>query len=272
MENIHIIPVGLDSPARFIEGFKKYPPSKVLFVLGKGNSPDEFAAERIKDEVEGEMGTYEKRETRRLDLFTFSAALRGLFDLIEEHNKRDATFYINVSSSTKIVTQAAYMAAALSTANVRLYYVKAGDYLSTQILTSLQEGRKDDLMEFMSDLEEKKIVYLSNGAKDVMEIPVLKMKRPTKEDIEILNVIKENGGEVSSTAKMIRFLKGIGPKKGISPTDRNKYSKRVKQLKNAGFIDQEPDGVSKKLVLTDSGNVIAEIGDLLNGDETEHSL
>jgi hypothetical protein len=270
MENVHIVPVGLDSPDRFIEGFKRYPPSMVFFVLGKGNNPDEIAARKIKEEVEGQMGTYEKRETIALDLFTFSAALRGLFDLVEEHNRKGATFYINVSSSTKIVTQSAYMTAALSEANVRLYYVKAKDYLSTKILTALQEGKKGELTEFIDSLEQKKIVYLSNGAKDVVEIPVLKMKRPSKEDLEILGAIKENGGEVSSTAKLIRFLKGVGPKKSISTSDRNKYSKRVMQLKNAGFIVQEPEGVSKRLILTDSGEVIAEIADLLKDKKSKN--
>lgn len=270
MENIHIVPIGLDSPARFIEGFKKYPPSMVLFILGKGNNPDEIAAGKIKDEVEGQMGSYEKRDTRKLDLFTFSTALRSLFDLLEEHNKKDTAFYINVSSSTKIVNQATYMAAALSEANVRLYYVKAKNYLSTRILTSLQEGKKDDLMKFINGLEEKKIVYLSSGAEDVVEIPVLKMKHPSEEELEILEAIKENGGEVSSTAKLIRFLKDIEPKKSISTSDRNKYSKRVMQLKNAGFIVQEPEGVSKKLVLTDSGEVIAEISDLLKDNKSKN--
>ncbi len=272
MKNIHIIPIGLDSPDRFVEGFKRYPPSKVIFVLGSGDNPEEIAAEKIKEEVEGKMGSYEKRETRNLDLFTFSSALRGLFNLIEEHNEKDATFYINVSSSTKIVTQAAYMAAALSEANVHLYYVRAKNYLSTQILTALQKENKEDLLEFMGELEKSKRVYLSKGARDIVGIPVLKMKRPSEEDLEILEKIKESGGEVSSTAKLIRILKGIGPKESISTADRNKYSKRVKLLKNAGFLVQKPEGVSKKLVLTDSGKVIADIADLLKDKKPKESV
>lgn len=265
METIHIVPVGLDSPERFIEGFKKYPPSKVLFVVGDRENPDELAAREIMSKVEGLMGSYEERETVTIDLFTFSAALRGFFDLIKKHDKKGATFFINVSSNTKIVNQAAYMAAALSKANVRLYYVKAGDYLSTQLLTLVQKGKGKKLGKFIEDLTEKGTVYLSNGAKEVVEIPVLKMKRPLKEDLAVLTKIKDNKGTISSTAKLIRNLENVQPKKKISTSLRNKYSKRVMRMKNAGFIEQELEGVSKKLILTDSGKVVAEIGDLLNG-------
>ncbi|GBE18073.1 hypothetical protein BMS3Abin16_00664 [archaeon BMS3Abin16] len=235
----------------------------IVFILGAGESLEEKAAEKIKTEVEKKLASYQDQETIILELFSFTEVLKGLFELIEKHKNGSVTFYINISSSTKVVSQAAYMAAALSDANIRLYYIKAEEYLSTQLLKFLQNKEDSDIKQFIKGLTEKEAVYLSKGATKIVEIPVLKMKRPSKSDFEILEILKAEGGEISSTAKLIRIMKKLGSKESIQITDRNRYSKRLKYLINQGFVTQDPQGVSKKLSLTDSGAAIAKIGDIL---------
>jgi hypothetical protein len=220
---IHIVPIGLDAPERFIEGFSKFPPSKVIFLMGKRESDIEREAIKIKDEVAASVGKHVEIAEHKAELFDFAGAMKTFAQLITENSsEEDELVYINISSSTKVITQAAYMAASLFSA--RVYYVPALKYLSTELLPILnsvdEDSKKEQINEFI-----KKNKYLSSGVKEAYEIPVLKMQPPDKIELDVLETINTTENKKYNS---LRSLVKSGLNMEYTGSNRNKYSQIVK--------------------------------------------
>jgi len=262
--SVHIVPIGLDSPERFIEGFTKFPTSKVIFLMGTKQTNIELEAIKIKEEVKKGIGKHVKVEEHKADLFNFSNCIKELAKLIiNEKNKDDEKIvYINISSSTKVMTQAAYMAASLFSA--RIYYVPAERYLSMELIPLLNnddnEINDDETIKKMikSIRSEKK--YLSMGVKEAFEIPVLRTEPPNIIELNILKVINDAKGSKYSSLKSL-VIDGL--KTDYLGSNKNKYSKIVKKLEEHGFVSTNRNGINKGIKLTESGKVIAEISHIL---------
>ncbi|NPE28668.1 hypothetical protein HNV12_12010 [Methanococcoides sp. SA1] len=258
--SIHIVPIGLDSPERFIEGFRKFAPSKVIFLMGNKQTDIEKEAIKIKDEVIKNVGKHVIIMEYKADLFKFSDAIKCLAKLITKEKKEndDNLIYINISSSTKVMTQAAYMAASLFSA--RIYYVPAVSYLSTDLLPILNSQNEDLKKEMMSKfIKENK--YLSMGVKEPFEIPVLKMNPPDGNELNVLDTI--NDTEQKRYLSLRSFVKD-GLKVEYNGSNRNKYSQIIQKLEKNGFVSTNRSGREKGIKLTESGKVIAEISEILS--------
>jgi len=257
--SIHIVPIGLDSPERFMEGFKEYPPSKVIFLMGNNETEIEFEAVKIKEEVKNSIGKYVSIFERKAELFKFADAMKTFAQIITENKDEhpDELIYINISSSTKVITQAAYIAASLFSA--RIYYVPAETYLSTELLPLLncddEELKKQKVYDFISDKK-----YLSMGVKQAYEIPVLKMQPPNKTELDVLEAINSTDKKKYNSVK---DLVKNGLQMEYTGSRRNKYSQIIKKLQINGFISTTRSGREKGIKLTNSGKVIAEISDIL---------
>ncbi|ABO35465.1 hypothetical protein MmarC5_1167 [Methanococcus maripaludis C5] len=255
--SIHIVPIGLDSPERFVEGFKRIPPSKVFFFLGKsGDEPVEIEANKIKEHVEKSLGDYVERETINVDPFDFSNVMGEFAKIIRNGLRSNKNVYINVSSSTKIVNVAAYMSASLFSA--RLYYIKAETYLMTDLTSKLED--ESHLKETM-DYYLRDGAYLSKGAKGIVEIPVLKMNPPSKDELKVLKKINDSAKESFESLKelVINCLE-----LEYNGTNRNKYSLIVRTLEKNGFLETDRSrSRNRDIKLTESGKVIASISDIL---------
>lgn len=258
--SVHIVPIGLDSPERFTEGFKKYPPTKVIFLMGTEQSNIENEALKIKDEVQKNLGVHVASIEHKAQLFNFSDAMKSLAEIITKERKenKNQLIYINISSSTKVITQAAYMAASLFFA--RIYYVPAVNYLSTELLPILNNedeiNKEEMLCTFMKDKK-----YLSMGVKEAFEIPVLKMKPPNEDEINVLRKINETKQKKYSSLKSL-LEEGLNLDYS-SGSIRNKYSQTIKKLERSGFVSTNRSGREKGIKLTGSGEVIAEISSIL---------
>ncbi|MCK5725012.1 MAG: hypothetical protein KAI84_20920 [Gammaproteobacteria bacterium] len=257
--SIHIVPIGLDSPDRFVEGFRKFAPSKVIFLMGIEQTEIEKEAIEIKNEVKNNIGKHVEVKEHTAELFRFSDAIKTLANIIIEEKKKDddEIIYINISSSTKVITQASYMAASLFKA--RIYYVPAEKYLSTELILIL--NKNDELKNETVTKFIKENRYLSMGVKEPYEIPVLKMRPPNKDELNILEIINKNE---KKKFKSLKFLveEGLGLDYSIG-SNRNKYSQIVKKLEKNGFVTTNRSGREKGISLTESGKVIAEISNIL---------
>ena len=255
---IHIVPIGLDSPERFIEGFAKFPPSKVIFLMGNRESDIEKEAIKIKDEVALSVGKHVIVSEHKAELFDFAIAMKTFAQLITENRTEDdELIYINISSSTKVIIQAAYMAASLFSA--RVYYVPAVKYLPTELLLILNSEDEDSKQERIYEFI-KKNKYLSSGVKAAYEVPILKMQPPDKMELDVLDAIS------AAENKKYNSLKSLvknGLKEEYTGSNRNKYSQVIQKLERNGFVATSRSGREKGIRLTESGKVIAEISEIL---------
>ncbi|AFV24472.1 hypothetical protein Mpsy_2268 [Methanolobus psychrophilus R15] len=256
---IHIVPIGLDSPDRFIEGFRKFAPSKVIFLMGTEDSDIEREAIKIKETVEENVGKHVAVSEHKAELFKFADAMKTFAKIITalRCESEDELIYINISSSTKVIIQAAYMAASLFSA--RIYYVPAEKYMSTEILPLLNlddlDQKKEQIYKFV---EENR--YLSIGVKEAYEIPVLKMQPPSKIELDVLETINTAD---DGKYKSLKSLVEDGLALEYNGSNRNKYSQIVTKLERDGFVSTNRSGRKKDIHLTDSGKVIAEISEIL---------
>ena len=258
--SVHIVPIGLDSPERFIEGFRKFPPSKVIFLMGSNQTDIEKEAIIIKNEVEKNLGNHVDSEDYKAELFKFPDIIKTLANIIDEirQENEEELIYINISSSTKIMTQATYMVASLLSA--RIYYVPAKNYLSTDLIHILNKGDETSQKERIHKYIIKN-KYLSMGSKEPFEIPVLKMQPPDKDELEVLEIINQTKLKKYNS---LRALVKEGLRLDYSDgSKRNKYSQIVKKLEKHGFVSTDRSGREKGIKLTEPGKVIAEISNIL---------
>lgn len=256
---IHIVPIGLDSPERFVEGFRKFPPSKVIFLTGTKQNAIESEVKNIKDEVIRGIGKHVIIEENSAELLNFANCIQILARIIskEREGNTDEVIYINISSSTKIMTQASYMAASLFSA--RIYYVPVVSYLSLELIPLLNNQNDESSKKRINDfLQNKK--YLSTGVKEPFEIPVLKMEPPAKDELDVLKAIS---GAKNAKYNSLKSLVEDGLNVKYLGSNRNKYSQVVKKLETHGFVSTNRSGREKGIKLTGSGDVIANISYIL---------
>ncbi len=256
---IHIVPIGLDSPERFVEGFRKFPPSKVILLTGTRQNDIEKEVKNIKDEVIKGIGKHVKIEEESANLLDFANCINTLAKIISKEGEGAAgeVVYINISSSTKIMTQASYMAASLFSA--RIYYVPVVSYLSLELIPLLNKHNDDSSKKIINDLLQNKR-YLSTGVKEPIEIPVLKMEPPAKDELDVLKAIS---GTKKEKYNSLKSLVEDGLNIEYSGSNRNKYSQVVKKLETHGFVSTDRSGREKGIKLTGSGDVIAKISCIL---------
>ena len=259
MRYIHIIPIGLDSPDRYILGLKTYPPAKVIFLLGRRMNIIERKAEEIKDILEEKLGVHVERETYHIDIEDFKFTLRELLEIISENKSEDTTICINISSMTKQVAQACYLAASLSDASIKMFYIQPDDYLTSLLLRYVEQ---QDYKGFFDYIQERGL-FLSYGSKRLIEIPVFRVDKPKKDLLEVLVVLNSEKEGFQSISQLIKKIENIGKRDKISQSMRNKYNKLFLAMKKLGFIEEDAVGRSKRIKLTEEGRVIAAAADLL---------
>jgi uncharacterized membrane protein len=227
-EIVHIVPVGMDSPDRFLV-FKHIPATKVILITGslkkKGTEKEEALARKIIDKLVAVLGSVMKVEVEETDVFDYKSNLELIARLIKEHE--EAEVFINLSSATKIMLFAGFMAASLFGA--RLYYVSPKEYITTALEEACKTDDLDKLKKLMGGNCDE--VYLSRGVRHVSELPVLKMEPPKEEELEILKAIKNAGGKVDRIIDLMDYIDYGVLYKGKEPPRKPVYRKDTKKQK-----------------------------------------
>jgi predicted transcriptional regulator len=113
------------------------------------------------------------------------------------------------------------------------------------------------IYQFISRLRDEG-VYLSSGAESPIEIPVLKMMKPRREEFDVLSCLDVSGGFVKSIKSLLGKMRIL-----YTGSNINKYSKIVQSLEKRGFVETERVGRNTRIVLTDPGKVISMLSDVL---------
>jgi len=145
---VHIIPMGLEQD-RVIEGFKRYPTNRAIFIQGKARRLKvEQLARRNAREIKKMISSTIKVEILELNLYNFEDAFIELKRLFDDLKDEGYEIYVNISTGTRIVSSAALLACYMC--NAIPYYVIPREY-------TLPKGK----------------YVLTKGVRDVVQLPIM---------------------------------------------------------------------------------------------------
>jgi len=182
-----------------------------------------------------------KRARRSFVLISNIKSIRTIVEEEGDHN----TFYVNVSSGSKIQAVACTMACMMFNEKNNLipYYVKPKKYF------------------------EYKGKQMSEGFKEIVDLPQYEIKTPDKKFIQTLRIIKENKNRIDKTslanAAVEKEIILVGSGDNFEQAKLTSLDKNIVQplKKNWGFIKEEKIGRTRWLEVTPEGKNVLEILD-----------
>ena len=239
---IHIAPLGFESdrivlPAIDLKADK-------VWILMHGNPQKNEAKsylEDIKARLQKERIEFDIRVLDRLNLFS---TIKSVKSIVSE--AKNNTYYVNVSSGSKIQAVACTMACMMFNENDNLipYYVKPEDY-------------------FEYDGEQ-----MSTGLEEIIIIPQYDIKTPEKKLVQALQIIKDNGNRINKT-KLARVadqkkIIEVGAKKEnydqamFTSLDKNIVQPLKRDWK---FVKEDKIGRSRWIEMTSKGDEVLKMLD-----------
>jgi len=231
---IHIAPLGFESD-RIVLPAVEMKADKVWILIH--NDPKQTEAksyhEEIKKRLKQKRIAFETIELNRLNLFS---TIKGVKDIIKSNDKH--TYYVNVSSGSKIQAVACTMACMMfnDKNNLIPFYVQPKKYFPYR-------GRPQ-----------------SSGMKEIIDLPQYEIQTPTEKLIKALQIIEQNKGritkkdlaELADKQKLIE----IGAKE--KNYDQARYASLDKNIIQPlrdewKFIKEERIGKSRWLEITEEG-------------------
>lgn len=239
---IHIAPLGFESD-RVVLPAKEMRADKVWILIHNDDKQTKAKPylDNIKSRLKKERIEFEIMKLNRLDL---SSTIKGVRTIMSEGG--DNTYYVNVSSGSKIQAVACTMACMMFNEKNNLipYYIQPKEY-------------------FDYDGEQ-----MSTGLEKIIYVPQYEIKTPDKKLIQSLQIIKENDNRItkSDLAKAVDNNKiiEIGAKQEnyeqarFTSLDKN----IIQPLKeNWKFIQESKIGRTRWIEITPEGENVLEILD-----------
>jgi len=95
------------------------------------------------------------------------------------------------------------------------------------------------------------------------EILIPKLKKISREKLEVLVKLEQEGGEVDSVAKLVDVLEGISGSEKKYLAQRAKIGYRLSDLEKLGLVESKRTGKNLKIRLTELGKAYAVLADFL---------
>ena len=230
---IHIAPVGFEID-RIVMPAKQRRADKVYLMVHENQSQDKARpfVDRIKKQLKAQNIETELEYHDRLDLFMI---IKSIKDIIQREEGN--SIYVNLASGSKIQAIAGMMACMMYNADRRIFpfYVEAKKYMGFS-------GQ------------------ISEGIKDMIDMPSYDIQKPVQKHIDALRIIKENGKRL--TKKKMAEL-ADGEKLITVDARRENYSQArfasldkniIQPLRDHWkFIEEEKIGRTRWLKLTKDG-------------------
>jgi hypothetical protein len=266
---------------RIIGAITHLQPEKVFVVRNKKKSSEMSAVEITIEELLTDL----KRklvedpiipvDEDMIDISTFQV---NFFDLLDAYLDfraifarlgPDAEYLVDISSGTRIVSCALFLAALERGASI--YYVSPRSYFTPDIARRTLEAVRKELANYASSkspqslermeellgkgLEEFEVPQLAMGVRKVIKCPPLPI-RIEQEEIEpgYLEALEKLGGTAPSITDLLVQLLGRRP----TPTDRVMAAKQIATLERCGFVTTSYTGRQKEITLTIYGKEWAE--------------
>ena len=237
---IHIAPLGFESDRIVLPAIEMK--ADKIWILIHDNPKKTKAKsylDNIKTRLRRERIEFDVKKLDRLNLFSVIKELRSIVN--ENENN---TYYVNVSSGSKIQAIACTMACMMFNEKNNLipYYAQPKDY-------------------FEYDEEQ-----MSTGLEKILDLPQYDIKTPNEKLIQTLKIIKNNDSRIDKSnlamAVDTKKILEIGAKKDnyeqarFTSLDKN----IIQPLKNDwGFVREEKIGRTRWIELTPEGEQVLEI-------------
>ena len=207
-----------------IRALRELPVTKIILAVGKPDTSGERIAKRIAEELKNELKTVFEVDVVEIDKMNVMNAVVELVDLIEKEKEEGSEVMLNVSGSLRTFAIAAYIAACIT--NSRVF----------SSIPRYDEGEREA------------------GIEEVVEIPVLPVEFPGKEQLEIISGIDSG---VSSLDELVTRL-NPDIEKGSKEfrSERSRLSHHLAKLEKAGFVRRRKAGRHVSIELTELGKAI----------------
>ncbi|MBE8540177.1 DUF6293 family protein [Geoglobus acetivorans] len=207
-----------------IRALRELPVTRIILAVGKPDTSGERKARRVAREIADELKTIFDVEIVEIDKKNIMNAVLELVEVAERERENGNEVVFNVSGSLRTFAIAAYIAASITNSRVFSSIPKYGE----------------------NDEEE--------GIEEIVELPILPVSFPGKEQMEILKAI---GDGVSSLDELvIKLNPEIDRGSREFQSERSRLSHHLSKLERAGFVKREKHGRNVKIMLTELGKAI----------------
>lgn len=208
-----------------IRALREYPVRKVVLAVGQQESSGEKKARKIAEELAKDLKIVWDIEIVEIDKKDVMRAAYQLVSLIKR--ECEGRVILNISGSLRTFAVAAYIAACVT---------------GSKIITSIPRYDENDN---------------EVGIEEIVEIPVLPIDFPGKEQLEIISAM--DSGVESLDDLVFRLNPGI--KKGSKEfrSERSRLSHHLAKLEEAGFVRRERVGRNVRIEPTSLGKIVAGV-------------
>lgn len=270
-----LVPQGLERD-RIIGAITHLQPDKVFVIRNKKKSSEMSAVEIT---IEGLLTELRRKlaedpiipvDEEMIDISTFKV---NFFDLLDAYLDfrailaklgPDSEFLVDISSGTRIVSCALFLAALEIGASI--YYVSPRSYFTPEVARRKLEALNKDLKAYLESkspehlermrklleegLQEFQTPQLAMGVRKVLKCPPLPIRIEQEEiDRGYLEALERIGGTAPSITDLLVALLGRRP----TPTDRVMAAKQIATLERCGFVTTSYTGRQKEMTLTEYG-------------------
>ena len=239
---IHIAPLGFESD-RIVLPAIEMKADKIWILIH--DNPKKTKAKSYLDDIKTRLRRERiEFDVKKLDRLNLFSVIKGLRSIVNENENN--TYYVNVSSGSKIQAVACTMACMMFNEKNNLipYYAQPKDYFEYN--------------------EEQ----MSTGLEKIIDLPQYDIKTPNEKLIQTLQIIKNNDSRIdkSNLAMAVddKKILEIGAKKDnyeqarFTSLDKN----IIQPLKNDwGFVREEKIGRTRWIEITPEGERVLEILD-----------
>jgi len=206
-----------------IKALRDYPVRKIVLAIGKQESSGERKARKIAEELAQELGSVWDVEVVEVDKKDVMKAALQLVSLI----KREGKVILNISGSLRTFAIAAYIAACIT---------------NSRIITSIPKYDESD----------REI-----GIEEIVEIPVLPVEFPGKEQMEIMNAVDDGVNSLDELVLKLNPELEKGSKE--FKRERSRVSHHLAKLEEAGFVKREKIGRNVRVEPTLLGKIVVGV-------------
>ncbi len=270
-----LVPQGLERD-RIIGAITHLQPDKVFVIRNKKKSSEMSAVEITIEELLTELRRKLAEDPiipvdeEMIDISTFKV---NFFDLLDAYLDfrailaklgPDSEFLVDISSGTRIVSCALFLAALEIGASI--YYVSPRSYFTPEVARRKLEALNKDLKAYLESkspehlermrklleegLQEFQTPQLAMGVRKVLKCPPLPIRIEQEEiDRGYLEALERIGGTAPSITDLLVALLGRRP----TPTDRVMAAKQIATLERCGFVTTSYTGRQKEMTLTEYG-------------------
>ena len=232
---IQIALVGFDYE-RILKPIQDAPPNKIYLLFD--NKKDDYGklSKKFADRINKALGGIIRSEMIGFNPWNFKDCFEKIMNIFEEEKNADIT--VNISSSTNLAVAAAVYAASIY--NARIVYVR-GEYKALPSLTKKASAARDSPL-FIDPFTPTQL---------------------NADELNILKIIYQSGGEIESLTQLTYLLSSSGTKGKIKDL-RNKralLSYKIKKLDGLGYVKRITSEKRNRVgvQLTDAGEVMGKL-------------